>query len=822
MDMQDFTLIVDGLDECDHNSRTEFCLELIKLSSQSNARVVILFRNHSDLERVFQESFKIEITPSAVSEDILLYVNMEIQRNAKKLLELRQEIVEAITQSCQGMFLWADMMLKCLVSAATRREQLRYLANCPPGLNAFYETLISNRTKTAQLTEDCLQRRRDIFLTLLRAFRALTLEEVSVVLALRVETTQLDEFGKLIDPEEEVMLLCWPLARISQGYVHIMHESVKEYLNERTNSIKITGEDSDAYLARKSLIALSLEEYRSPNKIAILVRRNVAASAEQDGDKYFYQYAATHWFRHLIAISKPEPSLVKLAVSFLTGNEFVSWAEFIFQLSGSQGAVLEVESKLKIWRSTLPEELKGSFPLKDYFTGPYRAAANYFGQEGGDKTLPFLVLFQLGEFLNLSFRREEAFAVKKTVAEGLVNLLGERDPLALKAESAYAVEFISRGLLRQAEETFGRLAQIQREVIGEDRPDCYQSLQRQGMAQTWMTKFTEANMHLIESLAGFLKTVGPTDFLYLLSQQTLGCVMEAQGEWDRATLEYERVWRYRVSILGPDNPMAVWSRCAMVSSYRKTGRYKDADKAISEVMDSRKRTIGVKAPGTIDAIIQRIVLCRETDQPSEADELIDFIVDGGLVDELFERFCQVEHVRALLEVDAGRSESAIAILQALVHQALEMGVKGRNRSMLWVILDLATILRRNKREDEALMLFDGIVTSIDDDSSSSWEEPQPPIELRTAEQALRLVRELKPEQADLLLQKNGLKWVRQEDFWILPGGPSADTGWMREPYNIEIRPGVQINHHLTAETERRCPSDREKHREQICSWENIS
>jgi hypothetical protein len=790
-DMPHFTLIVDGLDECDHKSRSDLCLELIKLSSQSNAQVIVLFRNHSELESLFQESFKIEITPSAVSEDILLYVNEEIQRNPKKLLQLQGEIIETITTSCQGMFLWVKMMLKCLKSAATHHDQLVYLARCPPDLNAFYEHLISNRTKTGQLTEDCLRRRREIFLVLLGVLRALTCDELSVVLALRVDNTQLDEFDKLIDPEEEVMHLCWPLARISQGYVHLMHNSIKEYLNQPTNSINITVGDSDAYLAWKCLVALSQEEYRSPNKIAILIRRNVAVSGERDDDKYFYQYAATHWFVHFLAVSKPEPGLVKLAVSFLVGNEFVSWSEFLFQLSGSQGTILEVESKLKIWRSTLPEDLKDSFPLKNYFTGPYRAAADFFGQEGGDKTLPFLVLFQLGEFLNLSFRTEEAFAVKKTVAEGLVNLLGERNPLSLKAESAYAIEFITRGLLREAEETFGRLAQIQREVIGEDRPDCYQSLQRQGMAETWMTKFAEANMRLTESLAGFLNTVGPTSFLYLLSQQTLGCVMEAQGEWDRATLEYERVWRYRVSVLGPDNPMAIWSRCAMVSSYRKTGRYEDADKAICEVIDSRRRTIGVKVPGTVDAIIQQIVLCRETDRPSEANELIEFISDGGLVDDLFERYCQVDHIRALLEVDAGEFESPRQILQLLVDHGLEMGVKGRNRSMLWVRLDFATILRNNNREDETPMLFDDIVTSIDSDSCSSWEEPQPPRELRIAEQALRLVRKLKPEEAELLLKRNGLKWVRQEDFWILPGGPSADTGWMRGPYNIDARPEVK-------------------------------
>lgn len=784
-----FTLIVDGMDECEDISRSDLCWELIMLASQPNARVVILFRHHSGLEKIFQDSVKIEITPELVLQDISLFVNKETQKHLK-LRKHRDKIIEKVPGWCKGMFLLAKMMLDCLESAPTYTHQLSYLKSCPSGIGQFYEALLLRRT--SQLTDDCLLRRREIFLLLLQIRRAPTYEEVSVMLALRDEKNQLDEDDKLIDPEGEVLRLCWPLVRASSDHISLMHESVREFLIQSSEgsilSIHMRLDDSDAYLARKCLLALSQEQYRSPNNISILIRRNVATAAENDEDKYFYQYAATHWFVHLFALIEPTVSLVELAARFLGGNEFVSWSEFILQLSGSQGTMLEVEGKLKVWVSGLSQEIKDylSRIVKSYFTGPYKAISRGFEADGGDKTLPFMCLFQLGEFYNLSARLDEAFEVKKTVAAGLVDLLGERNPLSLKAESAYAIEYLGQGRMREAEETFRRLAQIQREVIGTDRPDCYQSIQRQGLAELWMTKFTDADMNLTESLDGFIRTVGVTSFLYLLSQLALGSVLEAQGEWKRATLNFEHVWRYRVRFFGPDNPMAISARCSMVSTYRKTSRYEEAAVAINEVIESRRRALGDEASPTVDAFIQKIVLCRETSKAAEALELIDFLSDGHLAEPWFERVCQVQHVRALLETDKGKFESPRRILQSLVDQSLDIGIMGRNRSLLWVKLDLATILRKDDRDDEALMLFDDLVTSIDNESSSSWEELHAPIELVIAEKALRLIRQIRLHEADDLLEKNGLRWVRQEDLWMLAGGPAADTGWMRGPYAEEV------------------------------------
>jgi hypothetical protein len=97
-------------------------------------------------------------------------------------------------------------------------------------------------------------------------------------------------------------------------------------------------------------------------------------------------------------------------------------------------------------------------------------------------------------------------------------------------------------------------------------------------------------------------------------------------------------------------------------------------------------------------------------------------------------------------------------------------------------LTLATILRQGGKDGEARILFDNIVkeTREDRDLDSQYETLQTPEELLVAEQAVRLVRDRKRKEADKLLQK-GLRWKRKANSWLIEGGPSADTAWMKGP-----------------------------------------
>ena len=147
----------------------------------------------------------------------------------------------------------------------------------------------------------------------------------------------------------------------------------------------------------------------------------------------------------------------------------MTWSEYLFQKTDSQGSALEVQGKLLDWTGSLPDASKGLIPLDEYFTGPYRTLATEFELNGRDKILKYLCLFQLGQFYNLSTRNQEAYEVKALVAEGLVETLGDLNSLSMRAVSVLAYEYLIQGRLREAEENFKRLAEFQHDVSAKTR-----------------------------------------------------------------------------------------------------------------------------------------------------------------------------------------------------------------------------------------------------------------------------------------------------------------------------------------------------------------
>lgn len=173
------------------------------------------------------------------------------------------------------------------------------------------------------------------------------------------------------------------------------------------------------------------------------------------------------------------------------------------------------------------------------------------------------------------------------------------------------------------------------------------------------------------------------------------------------------------------------------------------------------------------------------DRPQESQALLDLMSEDNALQNEFERFCQFEHIRALLELDSGAYSAAHDRLKSLLYQAIARGRDANNRELLWVRLTLADMLRKHDRSDEAATLFDDIVRPAIEDTESNQslvEEPDTPHQLAVAEEALRHVRLASFVEADRLLAENGLEWVRKQDFWILFGGPITDTAAMQGAY----------------------------------------
>jgi tetratricopeptide (TPR) repeat protein len=347
---------------------------------------------------------------------------------------------------------------------------------------------------------------------------------------------------------------------------------------------------------------------------------------------------------------------------FLHGREFVKWGEYLYDLKSDTGPIEEVKGLLKLWYTKLPPASKDQLHIDRYYSWPYRELSMFYREDSGDKVLPYLPLYRLGEFYLMAADPESAYKVKKVVADGLTEVLEKRHPLTLRAVSTLALDSIITGCMRDAEKTYSEISQIQLEVVGEDRSDGYESLLYVALAQYYMTKFEESVSTSALSQAGLFRLLGPRHNIFLTGQLFNAYNIVELGRLEQARYMLENIYKYRVSILGLDNAMALMAQVALGQVSRKQGYFDIAERNLEQAFEARQRIWGLTIFSSVDTVIHLIILYREVGRPKDAQRYIDVISEPGRADLYFERHCQVEHLRALLLIDDGQFEKPHEIL----------------------------------------------------------------------------------------------------------------------------------------------------------------
>ena len=177
-------------------------------------------------------------------------------------------------------------------------------------------------------------------------------------------------------------------------------------------------------------------------------------------DSVFYDYACLHWHEHVTSLSHPSEVVLLKLRQFLTGNEFVTWSEVLFDLKKLIGpdAQVQVRIALQSWVDLLPTQTKEQIPIGAYFILPHQSLNQELEEENNDKLVPLLPLARLGEYFDLGgVSREDwqvAYECKKTVAEGYAKVLGERSPLTLRAKTSLLLEDFWQTRFDEAEGSF--------------------------------------------------------------------------------------------------------------------------------------------------------------------------------------------------------------------------------------------------------------------------------------------------------------------------------------------------------------------------------
>ncbi|KAG9779758.1 hypothetical protein KCU88_g3953, partial [Aureobasidium melanogenum] len=816
-----FTLIVDALDECqgvDDNDDLLKCLH--GLSELPNARTIVLSRYHSKFEEPFSNAIRIPVTPDVVSADIERFVEEEVDR--QPLLQgIKEKLLQRIDSDCQGMFLWARMMIDCLARAKTHNAQERALSSFPLGLDNVYEKLLADTARTLEASELAL--RREIFLIVVAAARPLSLTELSHFVAYKAQTSSLDEKDLFLDPFEAIQQLCWPLVRVANGHVEMVHMSVKDFLTRsapKNASLKISLSEGNEYLAKKTLAKLNEIQYREPTLLARFIRKHAHpdgyGAEELDIERgphtdVLYKYACQHWQMHICQVDEPGDFIVRHLGNFMTSNQFVCWAEVFYALNSADdmSILMRPQSALRSWVTLLPPRLRSQIPLQQFCVGPYHKVAESF-RTFDDKLLPYLALKRLGEFCNLSGRVDESYGTRHTVAAGLTEMLGANHPLTLQARSVAAIEAYAQGDHKNSYDLLLDISKRQLEILGPERPDSFLSLQYAAVVAFIMTRFQESAENQARAQAGLWRTLGPLAAEVLKGQMFRGWAMEALGQFSEAIDLYGDIYKIWTSTLTIENSKSTYVQCSLAAALRKRGRGSDLDRArvlLEENIHVRQRLFGTEAAIVADSILQLALTYRTLGKLDDARGFLSLVDAPWVTDKSFERKCEIGYMKALLALDEEDKDEAVSHMEGLLHESTELGRDSNNRTLMWLRLTLADLLRKRNEPDAASSLFSDLVKKVrvpststppaemegmqqheEDESStpglspadSLTGEPEPAAQLRLAETILWHLRRLESAEAKALMHTHQLEWTREMDLWVNDEGPQVDLGYIKD------------------------------------------
>lgn len=140
------TLVIDAFDECEETSRGKILRTIEDLLSrpENHLRVLISSRPDHDLRNWFLHKPSIEIKATDNQEDIQKFIQEEITKHTNwgtMSPDLREKIVEVLHSKSQGMFQWAFLQIKHILSLKTPRAILDRLGKLPPDLKTAYDEI---------------------------------------------------------------------------------------------------------------------------------------------------------------------------------------------------------------------------------------------------------------------------------------------------------------------------------------------------------------------------------------------------------------------------------------------------------------------------------------------------------------------------------------------------------------------------------------------------------------------------------------------------------------------------------------------------------
>ncbi|KAF4775434.1 NACHT and WD domain protein [Colletotrichum scovillei] len=342
-------LIVDALDECT-TDRPKLLQFIKNLSTISRAKVIISSRKWTEIGEMLGEddtngsTITLELHDDLISKAVHSYINREVQQLAsrKRFNEITcSEIRLYLRKQSQDTFLWVSLVCQALLDGSVKkRNVMKVLETFPPGLDAFYERMISS---LPSLDEDLY---KEILSVMSILKRPVTIEELLPLLQ--------SHFSNDTESLEEAIESCGSFLKIQAERIYFVHQSAVEFLKSSASNLPTVVE------RHKSVFQRSMDVLNRPGHL----KRDIYGLKEpgtgiaeihtpEPDPLCALQYFCTYWVDHLtdwvceqrVAMGKPTPqenSVISEVDTFLRGK-FLNWIEALSLLRQMQQAIQAIQ-----------------------------------------------------------------------------------------------------------------------------------------------------------------------------------------------------------------------------------------------------------------------------------------------------------------------------------------------------------------------------------------------------------------------------------------------------------------------------------------------
>ena len=353
-------VILDGLDECNAEARMTLCQILVSISSY--ASVLVFSRELNDISVALnraldpQQLARLRISEVDTQLDIKQFILREIKQLNLPGEEIENAVIEALQEGAQGMFQWADQMIKYLANGPWMfaEEYLEALKDLPEGLDDLYSRIL----KTLYGNVKFRSRSKQLLQWFACAQRPLTLSEIAAALKITVDqprmprVTVLDISGL----KQAVSCCCGSLVRISDvddgtAVVSLAHASIKDFLlsdgriDEPSGSLHIDAEATHALIARSCLTYLCYEDIGfAPFTVEINPSGQLQDTWDTMSLKFanyltsfpLLEYAALNWVSHFESSCIDLSGCQTLRRFYSSTKATIKWLQIYLRLRGDK------------------------------------------------------------------------------------------------------------------------------------------------------------------------------------------------------------------------------------------------------------------------------------------------------------------------------------------------------------------------------------------------------------------------------------------------------------------------------------------------------